>query len=77
MTLAILLDRKIRGLGFFRSAFLFPYAPSSIVTGVVWRWIFNPDTGINLFFDILGINRILAAAGIGLDHRPNRSPVRQ
>lgn len=77
MTLAILLDRKIRGLGFFRSAFLFPYALSFIVTGVVWHWIFNRETGINLFFDLLGINRILAAAGIGLDHRPKRSPVRQ
>ena len=63
--LAILLDRQIAGRGFFRSAFLFPYALSFIVTGVVWRWIFNPETGINLFFDILGINRILESAGMG------------
>ena len=63
--LAILLDRQIAGRGFFRSAFLFPYALSFIVTGVVWRWIFNPETGINLFFDILGINQVLEAAGMG------------
>lgn len=62
--LAILLDRQIAGRGFFRSAFLFPYALSFIVTGVVWRWIFNPETGINLFFDILGINQVLESAGM-------------
>ncbi|MCY4205398.1 MAG: sugar ABC transporter permease [Bacteroidetes bacterium] len=61
--LAILLDRQITGKGFFRNTFLFPYALSFIVTGVVWRWIFNPETGINLFFDILGINQALEAAG--------------
>lgn len=62
--LAILLDRQLAGKGFFRSAFLFPYALSFIVTGVVWRWIFNPETGINLFFDILGINQVLESAGM-------------
>ena len=62
--LAILLDRKVAGRGFFRSVFLFPYALSFIVTGVVWRWIFNPETGINLFFDLLGINSVLARAGM-------------
>ena len=25
---------------------------------------FNPETGINLFFDILGINQVLASAGM-------------
>ena len=65
LTLAILLDRAIRGRGFFRSVFLFPYALSFIVTGVVWRWIFNPETGINLFFEILGINPVLTTVGIG------------
>ncbi len=62
--LAILLDRQIAGKGFFRNTFLFPYALSFIVTGVVWRWIFNPETGINLFFNFLGINRALEAAGM-------------
>ncbi len=62
--LAILLDRPFFGRSFFRSVFLFPYALSFIVTGVVWRWIFNPETGINLFFDLLGINSLLAQAGM-------------
>lgn len=62
--LAILLDRQIVGKGFFRNTFLFPYALSFIVTGVVWRWIFNPETGVNLFFNFLGINQALEAAGM-------------
>ena len=62
--LAILLDRKFAGRSFFRSVFLFPYALSFIVTGVVWRWIFNPETGINLFFDVLGINSALGHLGM-------------
>ncbi|MEZ4669393.1 MAG: sugar ABC transporter permease [Anaerolineae bacterium] len=63
--LAILIDfnRKMVAIPFFRNVYLFPYALSFIVTGVAWRWIFNPETGINLFFDIFGINSLLASAG--------------
>ena len=32
---------------------------SLIVTGIAWRWIFNSETGINLLFDGLGINKWL------------------
>ena len=62
--LAILLDRTIRGIGIFRNLFLFPYALSFIVAGVSWRWIFNPETGINLLFNTLGINSIRSDMGM-------------
>ena len=62
--LAILLDRKITGSGFFRSVFLFPYALSFITTGVAWSWIFNPETGVNLLFDAVGLNAVLASFGM-------------
>jgi glucose/mannose transport system permease protein len=64
--LAIVVDFKLRwfSIPFFRNTFLFPYALSFIVTGVAWRWIFNPETGINLFFDLLGINSFLVAQGM-------------
>ena len=45
-TLAALLDRKIRGEAVFRSIFLYPFALSFIVTGLVWQWILNPDFGL-------------------------------
>ncbi|PYE84703.1 carbohydrate ABC transporter membrane protein 1 (CUT1 family) [Pseudoroseicyclus aestuarii] len=45
-TLAALLDRKIRFEGVFRSIFLYPFALSFIVTGLVWQWILNPQFGV-------------------------------
>ena len=45
-TLAALLDRKIRGEAVFRSIFLYPFALSFIVTGLVWQWILNPQFGL-------------------------------
>ena len=56
--LAILLDRHVIGGGLFRSLFLFPYALSFITTGVVWRWMFNPETGVNLFFQAVGLDSV-------------------
>lgn len=44
--LAVFLDQKIRGEGFFRTIFLYPYAMSFIVTGLVWQWILNPTLGL-------------------------------
>ncbi len=63
--LAILLDRHVPASGFFRSVFLFPYALSFITTGVAWRWIFNPTTGINILIENLGINTVLGWFGLG------------
>lgn len=45
---AVLLDQKVKAEAFFRSVFLFPMAISFIVTGIVWQWLFNPGTGLNL-----------------------------
>jgi glucose/mannose transport system permease protein len=64
LSLAIILDHKIAGKPFFRNIILFPYALSFVVTGVVWRWLFNPETGINLFFEIFRINAMLAQFGL-------------
>jgi glucose/mannose transport system permease protein len=64
LTLAILLDQRLSGEGFFRSLFLFPMAISFIVTGVVWRWLMNPApgsrmTGLNLLFDRIGLDFLI------------------
>lgn len=59
--LAVLLDQRIRGEGFFRTLYLYPMALSFIVTGVAWRWLLNPgsaemgSTGVNLLFERLGL----------------------
>ena len=44
--LAALLDQKIRFEDTFRTIFLYPFALSFIVTGLVWQWILNPQFGI-------------------------------
>lgn len=62
--LAVLLDRRVRGEGMFRSIYLFPLALSFIVTGVAWRWLLNPGsaqlgtTGINLLLERVGLDAL-------------------
>jgi glucose/mannose transport system permease protein len=63
--LAILLDRKLFGIALFRNVFLFPYALSFVVSGVAWRWLFNPEAGVNLLFKVLGVNALLSQLGVG------------
>jgi glucose/mannose transport system permease protein len=42
---AALVERESRRESWFRTIFLYPLALSFIVTGIVWRWMFNPDLG--------------------------------
>ena len=44
--LAVFMDQKIRFENTFRTIFLYPFALSFIVTGLVWQWILNPNLGI-------------------------------
>jgi glucose/mannose transport system permease protein len=46
LILAIFLDQRIRAEGFLRTIYLYPMALSFIVTGAVWRWMLNPDLGV-------------------------------
>ena len=54
LMLAHVLDKGVKFESTFRSVFLFPIALSFVVTGVVWRWIFNPEVGINVLIHKLG-----------------------
>lgn len=44
--LAVALDQKIRFENTFRTIFLYPFALSFIVTGLVWQWLLNGEFGI-------------------------------
>ncbi len=44
--LAAFMDQKIRFENTFRTIYLYPFALSFIVTGVVWQWILNPTFGL-------------------------------
>jgi len=52
--LAALLDQKTRFENTFRTIFLYPFALSFIVTGLVWQWILNPDYGVEKIVRSLG-----------------------
>lgn len=52
--LAVLIDQKIRFENAMRTFFLYPYALSGIVTGLVWQWIMNPTLGLQATMRGLG-----------------------
>lgn len=54
--LAILLNQRIRGVGFFRSLFYFPTMVSMVAVGMIWKYIFSSEYGIlNHFLQLLGM----------------------
>ena len=67
--LAALLDQKIRFEDTFRTIFLYPFALSFIVTGLVWQWLLNPDFGIQ------GVIRNLGWTSFAFDPLYNSSIV--
>ncbi|WP_370875849.1 carbohydrate ABC transporter permease [Caldalkalibacillus uzonensis] len=56
--LAVLIDQNIRQESLFRNIFMFPMALSFVVTGVVWQWLLNPSTGVNLILAKLGMENL-------------------
>jgi glucose/mannose transport system permease protein len=44
--LAVFMDQRIRQEDLFRSIFLYPFAMSLIVTGLIWQWMLDPNLGI-------------------------------
>jgi glucose/mannose transport system permease protein len=52
--LAVFMDQKIRFENTFRTIFLYPFALSFIVTGLVWQWILNPAFGLQKSIRDLG-----------------------
>ncbi len=65
LMLAIALDQALPARALIRNIFLFPYALSFVVTGVAWRWIFNPESGLSQLAADLGINRLIDLLGLG------------
>jgi len=46
LSLAILLNRKLKGVTIFRSLFYFPSLISGVVLSVIWLWILAPEFGL-------------------------------
>lgn len=56
LILAVILSRKIKGAGFFRTAFFIPMILSTVVVGLLWSTILNSQVGI--------VNNVLEAVGL-------------
>ncbi len=46
LILACILNSKIRGAEFYKTAYFLPFITPMIVIGVVWEWIFDPNIGL-------------------------------
>ena len=55
MITALILNREIRGRGFFRAVFFFPVLLSPVVVALVWKWILQRDGLLNAVMVGLGL----------------------
>ena len=56
LILASILNSKIRGSEFYKTAYFLPFITPMIVIGVIWEWIFDPNIGLLNHFLHLHIN---------------------
>jgi len=61
LIMALLLEKGIKGEGFFRSTYLYPMAISFIAMGTSWRWLMDSARDD----DATGLNYILKNIGLG------------
>lgn len=45
LILAAILNSKIRGSEFYKTAYFLPFITPMVVVGIVWTWIFDPNIG--------------------------------
>jgi multiple sugar transport system permease protein len=59
LLVAMLLNRKIRGIGIFRTLYFLPTVTSAVATALVWNMIYGRDTGIlNYILQFFGANPV-------------------
>ena len=81
--IAVLLNQKIKGIGFYRTVYFLPVVTSLVAVSMVWKWIFHPRLGLlNYFFQLLGGGSLqwleeprgifeMAASGVGWNWWPD------
>lgn len=59
MLMALLLSREFKGVKLLRSFYIIPMMLTPIVSGIMWRMMFNADLGIiNYLLGLLGIDKV-------------------
>ncbi len=61
LIMSLLLEKGIKGEGFFRSTYLYPMAISFIAMGTSWRWLMDSARDA----DATGLNYVLQKVGLG------------
>jgi multiple sugar transport system permease protein len=56
LMIALLLNRKIKGIVMFRAIYFLPVITSWVAVSMIWKWLFNPEYGL--------INHVLSMIGI-------------
>jgi len=56
LPIAVLLNQKVRGMLFYRMAVFVPLVTSTVATGVIFSWLYNPQFGV--------INAALSKVGL-------------
>lgn len=54
LLLAVLVEKKLPGIGFFRTAFYTPVIASAVVVGLIWTWLLDDRGLINAMVRTLG-----------------------
>ncbi len=57
--IALMLNQKIPGRGFWRSVFFLPYVVPAIGSSIVWSWMYEANFGLfNYVLHLLGMNKV-------------------
>jgi putative chitobiose transport system permease protein len=54
LILAILVNQKLRGMNWFRTAYYTPVVISMVVAGIAWKWLYAENGLLNQFLKTLG-----------------------
>lgn len=56
--LAILVNQKLRGVHWFRTAYYTPVVISTVVAGIAWKWLYAEDGLLNQWLEQFGVGGI-------------------
>jgi multiple sugar transport system permease protein len=56
LTVALVLNVRVRGIGIFRTIFYIPSITPTVANAFLWMWVFNPDYGLaNSLLGLFGL----------------------
>ena len=59
LLLALLLNKKLKGMGFFRTILFSPWVTPTVAVSIVWSWIFEPRVGLaNYILQTLHLSKL-------------------